>query len=181
MFGDIEALEDHEEKEIESWNKRNNMNNAYTELRKREITKQAKLRKKGYKAAPKSPSEAAAVEEESSETPVQHISEGIRNLEESKLVDFILRIHPQEKGVTRLHRECIRTSEEITIGHLKKFLGKKLAYEPYYHFQIIITLSGGKPMILDDEITLKEVRREIWDRRSGTVMMLQYRRCDHYS
>ena len=45
-FGDIEALENSEDKEIESWNKRNNMNNAYTERRTREISKQAKNRKR---------------------------------------------------------------------------------------------------------------------------------------
>ena len=212
LFGDIEKLEMNEMKEIEIWNRRNNMNNAYTERRTLEIEKQAKLRKKPARKSPVltligsananangnvddvhgSPSAtAAAASAATSAAPrfvcrrgrrntpqpnIKVIKGGIRNLSESNLIDFVLRIHPQEKGVKRLHRECIRTSGDITIEHLKKFLGKKLSYEPYYAFQIITTMFSGKQIVLDDDISLNEVRDEIADRRDGTVMMLQYRR-----
>ena len=175
MFGDIEALENSEDKEIESWNKRNNMNNAYTERRTREISKQAKNRKKAVKQQPlrQSPIESLPVPVERG---VGLISGGIRNLTESNLIDFVLRIHPQEKGIQRLHRECIRTSGDITIEHLKRFLGRKLAYEHYHHFQIITPLVSGKQVVLDDQMTLREIRNQISDRRRGEVLMLQYRR-----
>jgi E3 ubiquitin-protein ligase RNF1/2 len=175
MFGDIEALENSEDKEIESWNKRNNMNNAYTERRTREISKQAKNRKKAVKQQPlrQSPIESLPVPVDRG---VGLISGGIRNLTESNLIDFVLRIHPQEKGIQRLHRECIRTSGDITIEHLKRFLGRKLAYEHYHHFQIITPLVSGKQVVLDDQMTLREIRNQISDRRRGEVLMLQYRR-----
>ena len=211
LFGDIEKLEMNEMKEIQIWNRRNNMNNAYTERRTLEIEKQAKLRKKPARKSPVligsananvddvhgSPSATAAASAAASTAPrfvvntanngrrgrrntpqpnIKVIKGGIRNLRESNLIDFVLRIHPQEKGVKRLHRECIRTSGDITIEHLKKFLGKKLSYEPYYAFQIITTMFSGKQIVLDDDISLNEVRDEIADRRDGTVMMLQYRR-----
>jgi len=46
IYGDIEKLEKHEEKEIEMLNKTKNMNNAYSESRKRGIMQQAIHRKK---------------------------------------------------------------------------------------------------------------------------------------
>jgi len=175
MFGDVEALESHEDKEIESWNRRNNMNNAYTQRRKIEISKQAELRRKGKGKAGEKGTDVEESEEITS-TSAKISRGGIRNLEESKLVDFVLRLHPQEKGIQRLHRESIRTSEEVTIGHLKKFLGKKLVYEPYYHLQIFIGLAGGKLVALDDGITLRDIRDAISDKGSGKIMVLQYRR-----
>lgn len=175
MFGDVEALESHQDKEIESWNKINNMNNAYTQRRNIEISKQAEIRRKGKSKVGEKMADVEAAEENKL-TSSKIIRGGIRNLEESKLINFVLRLHPQEKGVQRLHRECIRTSEEITIGHLKKFLGKKLVYQPYFHFQIFITLLGGKLLVLDDDITLKDVRDDISDKRNEKIMILQYRR-----
>ena len=121
---------------------------------------------------------------ESLQVPVERgvglISGGIRNLTESNLIDFVLRIHPQEKGIQRLHRECIRTSGDITIEHLKRFLGGKLAYEHYHHFHIITPLVSGKQVVLDDQMTLREIRNQISDRRRGEVLMLQYRRHIEY-
>lgn len=169
MFGDIQALENREDKEIETWNKKNNMNNAYTERRTLEISKQAKIRKKGGQIT----AEAPVIQAKTGEEPVRG---GIHNLEESSLIDFVLRIHPQEKGVKRLYRECIRTSGHITIEHLKRFLGKKLSYEPYYHFQIMTPLFSGKQVVLDDQITLREIRTDISDRRRDEILILQYRR-----
>lgn len=59
-------------------------------------------------------------------------------LQESPLIDFVLRRHPQETLVDRLKREYIRTSQDMTISNLKVFLGKKLSYEPHSHFQVRI-------------------------------------------
>ena len=41
---------------------------------------------------------------------------------------FALRRHPQEVKVERLSREYLRTSPEITMGHLAIFLRAKLGY-----------------------------------------------------
>lgn len=60
----------------------------------------------------------------------------VLGLRESPLIDIILRRHPQETVVERLNREFIRTSKDMTISILKQFLGKKLSYQPYTHFQV---------------------------------------------
>jgi Uncharacterized conserved protein, contains RING Zn-finger len=177
MFGDVDALENREAKQIETWNKNNNMNNASVQKRKFEISRQAQLRKKIHGSKNRGNNSTLNGAEEKSDMSLGTVIRGgIINLEESKLVDFILRRHPQEKFVERLHRECIRTSEEITVGHLKKFLGMKLSYTPHYHFEILITLQGDKLVALDDDITLRDIRNDMFDRHNGPVLMLQYKR-----
>ena len=97
----------------------------------------------------------------------------LHNLRESKLIEFILRKHPRENAVPRLYRECIKVSDEITIRHLKRFLGKKLDHTPWTDFQITIN-AGGRQVIMDDSIQLKQVRGEICDYFEGMMLMLQY-------
>ena len=97
----------------------------------------------------------------------------IHNLKESPLVEFILRKDSRENSVDRLYRECLKVSEEITIGHLKQFLGKKLAHEPYADFHITVN-SGGRQVVLDDSIKLKEIRSQICDYYEGMMLILQY-------
>jgi hypothetical protein len=177
MFGDVDALENREAKQNEDWNKNNNMNYASVQKRQFEISRQARLRKEGHGKTGGNTNISNDADEKSS-LPSRILMRGgiIKNLEDSKLVDFILRRHPREKHVERLHRECIRTSEELTIGHLKKFLGMKLSYKPYYHFQIFISLQGDKLVALDDEIKLRDIRNDMFDRHNGPVLMLQYMR-----
>eukprot|EP00559_Dactyliosolen_fragilissimus_P005822 CAMPEP_0184859694 /NCGR_PEP_ID=MMETSP0580-20130426/4687_1 /TAXON_ID=1118495 /ORGANISM="Dactyliosolen fragilissimus" /LENGTH=319 /DNA_ID=CAMNT_0027356479 /DNA_START=144 /DNA_END=1103 /DNA_ORIENTATION=- len=162
LYGDIEALEKQEEVENETLNKAKNMNNAYAESRRLGIMQQAVNRRKskpqptGWKRrAPNKPT--------------------IFNLEESPLIDFVLRRHPQETLVDRLYREHLRTNNEITMKFLKKFLGQKLSYENFHLFQIL-TVAGGRPIVLDDPITLADVKRDIADvHDDGSVLVLQYR------
>jgi hypothetical protein len=61
---------------------------------------------------------------------------GIVGLKESPLIEIVLRRHPQETAVDRLRKEYIRTSIDMTVEVLKIFLGKKLGYSPYTHFQV---------------------------------------------
>jgi len=75
--------------------------------------------------------------------------------------------------VPRLYRECLKVSQEITIGHLKKFLGKKVAYEPWDDFQITVN-AGGRQVVLDDSIQLRQVGTEICDFYEGMMLVLQY-------
>lgn len=63
----------------------------------------------------------------------------IVGLNESSLINFILRRHPQETAVDRLRREYIRTSQDLTVKILKDFLAKKLSYSPPSHFQVSST------------------------------------------
>jgi hypothetical protein len=129
----------------------------------------------------------------------------IHNLQESTLVEFILRKDPRENTVGRLYRECLKVSEDITIGHLKRFLSRKLSYcdyctstsasrsyskstkiskgssngssitqsKSYTDFQITVN-AGGRQVVLDECIKLKQVRTEICDYFEGMMIILQY-------
>ena len=57
-------------------------------------------------------------------------------MKESPMIEIVLRRHPQETQVERLHKEYIRTSNEMTVETLKIFLGKKLSYSPCTDFQV---------------------------------------------
>jgi len=156
LYGDIDALEKHEEEEIATLNKTKNMNNAYAESRKLGVMKQSIHRKKG------------GTKRKSSEPQVAGI-------EKTTLIDFVLRRHPQETNVDRLAREYMRATGEMPINALKKYLGKKLSYEPYSHFQALV-VAGGKGVVLDDSITLSEIRKDICDVSGDDVLMvLHYR------
>ncbi len=95
------------------------------------------------------------------------------NFKESTLIEFILRKDPREGLVPRLYRECLKVSQDITISHLKRFLGKKVAYSPWADFQITVN-AGGRQVVLDDSIKLGEVRTEICDFYEGMMLVLQY-------
>lgn len=117
----------------------------------------------------------------------------VLGLQESPLIDIILRRHPQETVVERLNREFIRTSKDMTISILKQFLGKKLSYQPYTHFQVwlqifrifdksksktsrfidhqILTTAGGKSVVIDDDITLGLVQRDICDNPEYEIIL----------
>ena len=69
----------------------------------------------------------------------------------------------------------MRATGEMPIYALKRYLGKKLSYEPYSHFQALV-VAGGKGVVLDDSITLSEIRRDICDVSGDDVLMvLHYR------
>jgi len=160
IYGDLEKLEKYEEEEITKLNKDKNMNNAYAESRKRGILYQAMQRKKRSSQMPNE------IEATNSRSPCTFVL----GLRESPLIDIILRRHPQETVVERLNREFIRTSKDMTISILKQFLGKKLSYQPYTHFQIL-TIAGGKSVVIDDDITLSLVQRDICDNPDYEIIL----------
>jgi len=92
----------------------------------------------------------------------------------SSLIDFIVRRHPMEKVVDRLRKELLRTSKEMKVGQLKRFLGSKLNYQPWSHFQISIPM-GGKLVTLDDSIKLACVFADVCDNNTDASLVFQYR------
>jgi len=92
----------------------------------------------------------------------------------SPLVDFIVRRHPMEKAVDRLRKELLRTSKEMRVGQLKRFLGLKLSYEPWSHFQIYITV-GGKSVVLDNSIKLARVFADVCGNNMDASLVFLYR------
>jgi len=138
IYGDIDALEDYEEKEIENLNKAKNMNNAYAESRKRGIMQQAIHRKKKTQGGKEKAAPTSGVKRKSPGGATASGPSGptIVGLEESTLIEYVVRRHPQETLVDRLDREYLRTSRDLPMHILKKFLGQKLSYQPYSHFQV---------------------------------------------
>ena len=124
IYGDIEKVEQYEEEETLRLNKEKNMNNFTEQSRTLGIRHQSKQRKKHVNIP--SP-------ETQSLTSSQPRLSG---LEESPLMEFVLRRYPQEKRVERLIKEHIRTSRDITVGTLKIFLAKKLGFSPPSHLQV---------------------------------------------
>jgi len=166
IYGDIDALEKFEEKEIENLNKAKNMNNAYSESRKRGIMQQALQRKKRNR-------EGASYHMKGKEIPQDdYLLQGLTDKKTIPLVHFILRRHPQEMQVDSLQRAYIRTSGSITIRCIKQFLSEKLNYEPVKHFQIL-TVVEDEGIIIDDNIPMIEVQRDILN--STKLSVLYYR------
>lgn len=200
MYGDIEVLEAREAKEIEEFNRRNNMNNSYSQsLRVKKLQQTSQRKKSSNTKGPDSsgPSSETALaghitnnnnntsssstivttaadatqQTDNAQNPQKYVQ--VYNLKESPLIEFVFRKDPRENSVPRLYRECLKVSQEITIGHLKRFLGKKVAYNPWNDFQITVN-AGGRQVVLDDSIQLGKVRTEICDYHEGMMLVLQY-------
>lgn len=191
IYGDIDRLESHEAREIATLNKAQNMNNAAQRSRKLGILEQNRARGKKRPASPTGggsersasitagdSSAAAAASSPHGARPTSGLDSPpapkVTKLHRSSLIQFILRRHPKEIRVDRLDKEAIKTSKDMTIETIKKFLGNKLSHAPHTDFQIICSV-GGKPVILDDTITVGQAQEEIIDNIEGTVMVLQYR------
>ncbi|KAL3790862.1 hypothetical protein HJC23_004492 [Cyclotella cryptica] len=166
IYGDIEKLEEYEEEEIEKLNRDRNAHNAYAESRKRGVLHQVMQRNKRRNSS----LENALLENAQSSISQSVTSTSIVGLKESTLIDFILRRHPQEIVVDRLKREYIRTSHDMTIENLKVFLGKKLGYDQYPHFQILTT-AGERTVALPDSVTLALIRRDICDNPDSEIIL----------
>lgn len=198
IYGDIETLQRQEAKEIELLNRTQNMNNPAERSRKVGIIQQQKSRSK--KRSEIEDSQAAdgtvsLVTGASGLTPGSTRNKRLRHdgsssisavsstqaqppkilgLERSTLVGYYLQRHPQERRVDRLDKELLRTSKDMTIGTVKKFLSAKLRHAPASDFQVLCYV-GGKPAALDDAMTVGLVHEQISDLDVGATMVLQYR------
>ncbi|GMH69147.1 hypothetical protein TrST_g2291 [Triparma strigata] len=196
MLGDVNALDEEEAKETEAQNRELNFNNALTKSQQVGIQQQNINRKKVKISTPRanqyssqrSPSSYAvhrpsqpnqysrttSAPSSSSKRPssdsASHNAKRRMEASQKNLISFVLRRHPRETGVARLDREYIRTSSELKIIHLKKFLGIKLGFERFEEFQIII-MAEGKGVILDESLTLDNIRNSILDSRSGEFVL----------
>ena len=88
---------------------------------------------------------------------------------EDNLVSFVLRKHPQETQVGRLDREYIRTSSDLKIYHLKKFLGLKLSWQSFHDFSIVF-MAGDRGVVLSEDLSLEDVRKNIMTQSSDFVL-----------
>lgn len=97
-------------------------------------------------------------------------------MQESPLVNFVLRKDPRDNVLSRLDKEYLRTNINLSIQHLKNFLSRKLMCKDATTSDIqIYILSGEKQeVILDNSRTLGEVQGELWN-LSDDEMILYYR------
>lgn len=199
IYGDVETLQRQEAKEIELLNRTQNMNNPAERSRAVGIMQQQKSRGKkrseiedvqtgavdgtmssitGASALTPGSSRDKRLRHGSSSisasTSAQYPALKIHGLERSTLLGYYLQRHPQERRVDRLDKELLRTSKEMTIGSLKKFLSAKLRHAPASDFQILCPV-GGKQTVLDDTMTVGLVHEQISDLDVGAIMVLQYR------
>jgi hypothetical protein len=200
IYGDIETLQRQEAKEIELLNRTQNMNNPAERSRKVGIIQQQKSRSMKRSEIEDSQFGTAdgtvsSVTGASALTPGSTRNKRLRHdgsssisavssaqaqppkilsLERSTLVGYYLQRHPQERRVDRLDKELLRTSKDMTIGTVKKFLSAKLRHAPASDFQVLCYV-GGKPTALDDAMTVGLVHEQISDLDVGTTMVLQYR------
>ena len=198
IYGDVETLQRQEAKEIELLNRTQNMHNSAERSRTVGIMQQQKSRGKKRSEIEHEQtgtgngtmSSIAALTPGSSSSRDKRLRHGlssisavssaqrpplkIHGLERSALLGYYLQRHPQERRVDRLDKELLRTSKEMTICSLKKFLGAKLRHAPASDFQISCSI-GGKQTVLEDTMTVGLVHEQISDLDVGAIMVLQYR------
>jgi len=75
-------------------------------------------------------------------------------------IGFVLVLHPNETNLSQLPNKYLRTSRQLTIRHLCKFLGKKFNMD-YKVFKIGI-FPNSPP--LAEEMTLDRIDKELWKR-----------------
>ena len=187
IYGDVETLQRQEAKEIELLNRTQNMHNSAERSRTVGIMQQQKSR--GKKRSEIEDEQTGAVNgtgasrdkrlrhgssSTSAVSSAQHRPLKIHGLERSPLLGYYLQRHPQERRVDRLDKELLRTSKEMTICSLKKFLGAKLRHAPASDFMISCYI-GGKQTVLEDTMTVGLVHEQISDLDVGAIMVLQYR------
>ena len=201
IYGDVETLQRQEAKEIELLNRTQNMHNSAERSRTVGIMQQQKSRGKKRSeiedeqtgtvngtmssitgALALTPGSSSSRDKRlrhgsssiSAVSSAQHPPLKIHGLERSALLGYYLQRHPQERRVDRLDKELLRTSKEMTICSLKKFLGAKLRHAPASDFQISCSI-GGKQTVLEDTMTVGLVHEQISDLDVGAIMVLQYR------
>ena len=69
----------------------------------------------------------------------------------------------------RLRKEHIRTSRDIPIEVLKRFLSKKLGHVIHSDFQLL-TVVDSSPVVLPEDVTMNIVRRDICDDPGNIIL-----------
>ena len=115
MLGDIVALEDVKDKEIEHWNKEKNMNNSCVQSRKLGIREQSRKKKSKHKTDSTEEQQTSGKRKARPE-PIgsKRIKVNLVNIKRQVLVDFVLRDIQKSKQFTALNAN--------TFGPLNFFL-----------------------------------------------------------
>lgn len=97
------------------------------------------------------------------------------NYEPSPLVDFILRPHPLVHDLQRLNRESIRTSKDIKISNLRRFLSQKLDLN--VPIQIVIKM-GSVYVSLEDDVSIETISTKVLNQKEEDSILTLYYKID---
>mmetsp|Transcript_20907 Transcript_20907/g.48512 ORF Transcript_20907/g.48512 Transcript_20907/m.48512 type:complete len:302 (+) Transcript_20907:140-1045(+) len=178
IYPNLDEYEENEEKMISDFNKARNLNNAFTQSCRQGMQNQLQHRRKKARpledARPGSKAAAAQAKAKRRGADAEPAPASKRHHgEESKnLVNFCLKKHPTEEHVEELERQYLRTAADLKIVHMKKYLQLKMktpTNNQTLHFEIVI-VNGEKAIILDDQLTLKDVCQHFWDGKSDVIL-----------
>jgi len=85
-------------------------------------------------------------------------------------IGFVLALHHSELYLSQLPNKYLRTSRQLTIRHLCKFLGKKFDMD---HKFFRIGIHPNYPPLADD-ITLDKIDKEMWKRPEELTLYYKY-------
>jgi len=96
------------------------------------------------------------------------------DVDNTSFVQFVLRRHPLEEMVGRLHREHLRTSKEMEVSQMKRFLAKQLPSKGLpqnWHRKLQISfVAQNLRVVLADDVTLDSLVQFIPDTSSTLVL-----------
>jgi len=85
-------------------------------------------------------------------------------------ISFVLLRHPLEKDLAQLSNKYLRTSRQLTVRHLCKFLAKKFDMSDFKVFKIGI-YPNSQP--LTEDLTLDVIDKDVW--KSTAELKLYYK------
>jgi len=176
ILGDVNKQWEKMGEILEKVNKEKYMNNSNITSRKRAIAEQSRNSKRSGSSQATSVASPALTDVNNAN---RNVSTTVSH--ESVLIRFVLRRHPQEMLIDRLHREYLRTSKDITMKHLSKFLKEKLGYPGRARdIQLITVNLEGDGVILRNEQTLEFVRDKIVCKKDvmPNDIVIHYRLCE---
>uniref|UniRef100_A0A7S2H2F0 RING-type E3 ubiquitin transferase n=1 Tax=Octactis speculum TaxID=3111310 RepID=A0A7S2H2F0_9STRA len=176
IYPNLEEYEEHEEKMISDLNKNRNLNNAFTQSCRQGLRNQLQHRRKKSKPSQsKQRRKGDRLQEDADHSGPNKRARNSEDIESDvkSLVNFVLRRHPQEIFVGDLDREYLRTTSDLKVMHMKKFLAQKLNQGTQSNFDIIV-VSSEKAVIMDEQLTLKDVCQHFWDGRSDLILHYRF-------
>jgi len=85
-------------------------------------------------------------------------------------ISFVLLRHPNEKDLAQLSNKYLRTSRQLTVRHLCKFLAKKFDMADFKVFKIALS-HNSQP--LTEDLTLDVIDKELW--KNSVELKLYYK------
>jgi len=96
-----------------------------------------------------------------------------RSLTQGPEISFVLLRHPNEKDLAQLANKYLKTSRQLTIRHLCKFLAKKFDMPDFKVFNISL-FPNSQPLLAED-LTLDMIDKDLWKNNNVGELKLFYK------